>query len=234
MAQKSNRIKKIFLFAGLFGVPAFFICVFAYGANHKFIGAPYYGPKTVVDGDTVYYKVPPFTFTDHLGAEVTDESLKGKVILMTTAMESCPQDCPMAINQVYKFLYQGFKDSKELRDVVLLTHLVSTDSTKANASYVIDDLPFEQGKDINFDKWKFVYGADNPIYNVEFAGRGNPYLDFSYDVVGGRASNSLIVLVDAERHIRGYFPATRNEAISEAEKITSLVCHEKNRNAKKR
>jgi len=234
MTQKGNRIKKIFLFAGLLGVPAFFICLFAYGASHKFIPAPYYGPKKVVDGDTVYYKVPSFTFTDHQGNLVTDESLKGKVILMTTAMESCPQECPMAINQVYKFLYQRFKDSKELKDVVLLTHLISPDSSKVNASYVIDDLPYDHGKDINFDKWKFVHGDDNPIYNVNIGDRGNPYLQFRDDVVGGRASNSLIFLVDAERHIRGFFPATRNEAISEAERITSLVCHEKSRNAKNR
>ena len=162
MTKNRKRIKKVLMFAGLIGGPAFFILFFAYGAKHHFTSLPYFGPKTVVNGDTVYYKIPPFSFTDHLGNEVSNETLKGKIILLTTAMESCPQDCPMQINQVYKYIYEKIEASGETRDIVLITHVVSNDSVQPDARFVIDDLPYEHGRDINFDRWKFVYGDDNP------------------------------------------------------------------------
>ena len=229
---KAN-VKKIAIFAGIILVPAFFICLFAYGANHHFQDLPYYGPKTVAHGDTTYWKVPAFEFTDHLGNKVNNESLKGKVILMSTAMGSCPEHCPMQINQVYKFVYEKFSKSGETANVVLVTHVVSEDSTKPDAEAIINDLPYEHGEDIDFSKWMFVYGDNNPIYDVEIEGRGNAYNDLRDDVVGGRASNSLIYLIDHDGHLRGFFPATANPSIMEAERLATLLCIQKRKNDKK-
>jgi len=224
--------KKIILFAGILGIPAFFILLLAYSSSQVFERLPYYGPKKVVEGDTVYHKVPEFNFVDHLGNEVTEETLEGKIILVTTAMESCPEECPMEINQVYKYIYENIIGSKETKDVVLLTHVLSKDTTNPDARLVIDDLPFNAGKDIDFNRWKFVYGKSNPIYDVELGERGNPYRDLREDVVGGRASNALIFLVDYNRHIRGFFPAISNPAIMEAERLATLLCIEKRKSEK--
>ena len=112
------------------------------------------------------------------------------------------------------------------------THVLSKDTTNPDARLVIDDLPFNAGKDIDFNRWKFVYGKTNPIYDVELGERGNPYRDLREDVVGGRASNALIFLVDYNRHIRGFFPAISNPAIMEAERLATLLCIEKRKSEK--
>lgn len=233
MAEQRKLSKKIFLFAGITLVPAFFIYLFAYGANHVFEKLPYYGPKTVVNGDTTYYQIPEFSFTDHLGNEVSSETLNGKVILMTTAMESCPQECPIQINQFYKYVYQKLEGSSETEDVIMITHVIADDSLRPDAEKVIRDLPYNSGEDINFDRWKFVYGDYNPIYDVEIEGRGNAYTDFRDDVMGGRASNSLIYLIDHEGHLRGFFPAIANPSIMEAERLATLLCIQKRKDEKK-
>jgi len=229
---RKKKIKKIVLFAGIVGIPAFFIVLLAYSSRQVFKPLPYFGPKQVVDGDTVYYKVPEFTFIDHQGNVVSNETLEGKILLVSTAMETCPEECPMQINQVFKYVYESIIGSAETKDVVMLTHVVSKDSSLPDASLVIDDLPYNQGNKIDFDRWKFVYGESNPIYDVEIKGRGNPYKDLREDVVGGRASNSLIFLIDHNRHIRGFFPAISNPAIMEAERLATLLCIEKRRSEK--
>ena len=227
-----KKTKKIILFAGIAGIPAFFIVMLAYSSSTVFEQLPYFGPKQVVDGDTVYYKVPDFTFIDHQDNVVSNETLEGKILLVSTAMETCPEECPIQINQVYKYVYESIVGSKETEDLVLLTHVVAEDSSRPDARLVIEDLPYGQGNKIDFDRWKFVYGASNPIYDVEISGRGNPYKDLREDVVGGRASNSLIFLVDHNRHIRGFFPGISNPAIMEAERLATLLCIEKRRSEK--
>ncbi|MDG2332152.1 MAG: SCO family protein [Flavobacteriales bacterium] len=231
--QNKNRRKKILVFAGILGVPAFFIVLLAYGSRQKFEQLPFYGPKEVINGDTVYYKVPTFHFTDHLGNSVTNQSLEGKILLVTTAMPSCPELCPIEINQIYKYVYEKIKGSKETEDVVLLTHVVSNDTVTPDATFVIHDLPYENGADIDFERWKFIYGETNPIYDVFIEGWGNPYQDLRQDVIGGRASNSLIFLVDYKGHIRGFFPGISNPAIMEAERLATLLCIEKRNDAKR-
>lgn len=228
-----NRAKKIVVIAGIFGIPAFFIVLLAYGSKQIFEQLPYYGPKEVVDGDTVYHKVPAFNFTDHLGNSVSNESLEGKVLLVTTAMPSCPEYCPIEINQLYKYVYERIEGSSETADVVILTHVVSSDSIAPDATFVIEDLPYKNGSDIDFERWKFVYGDTNPIYDVFLEGWGNPYRDLRDDVIGGRASNSLIFLIDHKGHIRGFFPGISNPAIMEAERLATLLCIEKRSDAKR-
>ncbi len=234
MTKTNQKTKKILLFAGIIGIPAFLIALFAYGANHVFTDLPYYGPKKVVGEDTVYYKVPAFEFTDHMGNKVNNETLKGKVILMTTAMESCPQNCPMAINQFYQYVYKSLEKSSETKEVMMITHIVSNDSTPIDPDKVIKDLPYHHGEDINFDRWKFVTGDTNPIYDVEIEGKGNAYTQMRDDVIGRRASNALIYLIDHQGHLRGYFPATNNASIMEAERLATLLCIQKRRNDRKK
>ena len=151
---------------------------------------------------------------------------------MHSELRALRKECPMEINQVYKYIYENIIGSKETKDVVLLTHVLSKDTTNPDARLVIDDLPFNAGKDIDFNRWKFVYGKTNPIYDVELGERGNPYRDLREDVVGGRASNALIFLVDYNRHIRGFFPAISNPAIMEAERLATLLCIEKRKSEK--
>ena len=90
-----KKTKKIILFAGIAGIPAFFIVMLAYSSSTVFEQLPYFGPKQVIDGDTVYYKVPDFTFIDHQDNVVSNETLEGKILLVSTAMETCPEECPI-------------------------------------------------------------------------------------------------------------------------------------------
>ena len=226
MAEQRNTTKRFFLFAGLFLIPAFLIYFFAL-AKQVFIDLPYYGPSTMVDGKEVHYKVPPFQFTDHLGNSVTNETLKGKVIILNTVVNTCPEECPIALGQFYQFAYLRIAHSAEMGEVVIISHVVDVGENKGNPLLVITDLP--KGADVNFDKWKFVTGDYNSLYDMDIdrgdsLGVKNPYREMRNDVVGERASNSLMLLIDHEGYVRGYFPGAVNAGITEIEKQAALLC----------
>lgn len=229
MATEGKTFKRFLLIAGLFVIPAFLIYLFA-SAEQVFQQLPYLGDHTVNEkGDTIHYTVPDFTFTDHEGNKVTRESLEGKVIILNTVVNSCPEECPLLLNTFYEYGYKRIVYSKEMEDVVMISHLVPSDSNDVpNPTLIVEDLP---SKEIKFDRWKIVTGDYNPIYDMNIdrgdsLGVSNPYRDFNpkNNVVGGRASNSLMLLIDHEGHVRGYYPAVHSSGITEIEKHAALLC----------
>ena len=77
MAKGRSTIKRIFLFAGILGVPVFFIFLFSLGKpNYGII--PYFGEHQITDGDTIFYTVDEFDFLDENGSKITQDEFKDK------------------------------------------------------------------------------------------------------------------------------------------------------------
>ena len=83
MGPASKRKKAVLLLFILVMAPAMFLILRT--GKHSFTYLPYYGEKEVnAPGDTTYYQVPPFTFTDAYG--VAEPVVLAALVVMLVAV----------------------------------------------------------------------------------------------------------------------------------------------------
>ena len=198
-------MKKSFILFFVLLFPSVLYIVLTTG-KHNFIHLPYYGAKevvqSVVDGkaitDTIYHTIPPFQFTNQDGKRITDQTLAGKIYVANFFFATCQSICPKMNSQLVR-VQERFKDQQGL---YFLSHTVNPkqDSVEALAEYA---------KTIHADtkNWFFVTGDKTATYDIAAKG----YLiaaaeDINAD--GGFFHSELLVLVDREKHIRGYYDGT--------------------------
>jgi protein SCO1/2 len=232
--NKTSESKKYFVLFILLLGPGL-ILIFLSKAEHNFKVLPYYGEKEVVfqagseTADTLYHEVPDFTFTNQFGEQVSWEDFEGKIMVVDFFFTTCPTICPIMTKQMTRL--QWMLEDKAYDDVHFLSHTVnpSTDTPEVLKAY-----GEEQGAD--FDKWTFVTGEKEEIFRQGFEG----YLLSTQEdeaAPGGFLHSSMFVLVDRNRHIRGFYDGTsskevddlvtdikmlkKEETMSESEKVKS-------------
>jgi protein SCO1/2 len=217
MIKNRNVIK----FAGLgaiFLMPAFFLLFFESG-THTFYNLPKYGPKTPLEnGDTLYYEIPDFSFTNQFGEAYGSAQLENKIIVANFIFTRCPSICP---DMTYKMLRLQWKlDDPAFQDLKFI-------STSVDPEY---DTPqvlekFGRKNDADFDRWNFLTGDRKAIYT--FAAEGL-FLAASEDVLapGGFLHSEKCVLIDRNRNIRGFYDGTDFDEIDRLEADLKLLLKE--------
>jgi len=184
---------------------------------------PYYGPKkpfvrTYKDKkieDTLYHSIPAFSLISHLGDTVTQAHLDGKVTIVDFFFTTCKSICvPMTDNMLV--LQEHFYKDKAHIQLMSFTVDPETDSVAQLFRYA-------QDKGVNSLQWLLITGNKVSLYQLarlgffisaEQTGDGGPD-DFIHD--------NHFVLIDRERHIRGYYDGTSTAAteqlIKDAEKL---------------
>lgn len=184
---------------------------------------PYYGPKkpytrTYKDKnitDTLYHSIPSFSLINHLGDTVTQAHLDGKVTIADFFFTTCKSICiPMTDNMLV--LQDHFHKDKAHLQLMSFTVDPETDTIGQLFKYA-------QQKGVNSLQWLLITGDKVSLYKLarlgflisaEQVGDGGPE-DFIHD--------NHLVLIDRERHIRGYYDGTSKEAttqlIKDAEKL---------------
>lgn len=223
-------LKKILIFAGMFGLPAFFILFLLQGEPH-FYDNPYLGEHKVitkiVDGktitDTIYYKVNSFTFTDENNVEVTEKDYQDKILLVNFMTADCPNDkmnvCPMNFHEFSRYIYDELLDNKGFEDIRILSHFLSDGDT-------VEDMKLTYAHhNINKEKWRFVKGMENDIFNAKL-GLGNSWERKDSIYGNEREAYIFTLLLDRERHVRGKYVTTLSVDISRITKDISLLLRE--------
>lgn len=211
------RWKKI---AVLGGIAAFVLGLFVFFSpllglvRHKFEFLPYYGPKETVlverDGvkvvDTIYATVPPFSFIDQAGRPFTDHHVEGKILVVDFFFTRCTTICPrmgVQMQQLQLKLNDGAYD-----DVVFLSHTVDPE-------HDTPEVLNAHARELQADtaRWKFLTGDKEAIY---LHGSEGYYLAAREDVMApdGFLHSEKFVLVDRDRHIRGYYDGTTSEGMN--------------------
>lgn len=201
------------------GIGAFVLSLFVFFSplvglvKHTFNFLPYYGPKEPVlvqrNGksvvDTIYAVIPPFSFIDRYGKPFTDKDVEGKIIVADFFFTKCTTICPrMSINM--QQLQLKLNDDA-YKDVVFLSHTVDPEH---DTPAVLD----AYAKKLQADptRWKFLTGSAPDIYRMGNTGYLLSALEDSTNaeqfVHDGR-----FVLVDKQRHIRGYYDGTEAEGV---------------------
>lgn len=203
------KIKKISFLIAILLLPSIFYLLL-YSGKHNFHRLEFIGPKEAVlndDGkyDTIYHQIPYFEFINQDGNKITRDDLLGHVYITDFFFATCPTICPkMTTNMSY--LQDKFKDNKNLR-FLSITVNPEHDSVSVLKEYT---------KKVHADtkSWDFVTGNKDSIYDIAFNGF---FVSTQRDSIapGGFLHSGMLILVDKNAHIRGYFDGTTHKEIKE-------------------
>ncbi len=222
--RPAPRWKKI---AVLGGIPLFILSLFLFFspalglAKHRYAFLPYYGPKEVnAPGDTTYYTVPPFAFTDDHGRPFSDRDVQGRILVVDFFFTRCTTICPRMTAQMQQL--QLKLNDEAFDDVVFLSHTVDPvhDTVEVLRTYA-------RRHQADTARWKFLTGPKEDLYLL---GSDGYFLAAREDVLApeGFLHSEMFVLVDKDRHIRGYYDGTSSADVGRlAGDIKMLLKEEK-------
>jgi protein SCO1/2 len=202
--------KPVLLFVILL-VPSL-IYLFLSSGSHHFMHLPIYYPedvrKIVVDGkektDTVYHTIPPFKFINQKGDTVTEKDFQDKIYVANFFFTTCPSICPRMMFQMERVNAV----TQKTPGFVIISHTVNPahDSVPVLAEYA---------KLIHADpkKWMLVTGTKKDIYDIAIDGYK---LGVGEDAraPGGFLHSEMMVLVDVDKRIRGYYDGTDSSQVN--------------------
>ncbi len=182
--------------------------------KHTFNFLPYYGPKETVvierDGsqviDTIYATIPDFDLVDRHGKPFTQADVAGRIIIADFFFTRCTTICPkmgVQLQQLQLKLNDAAYD-----DVVFLSHTVDPEH---DTPEVLD--AYARKLEADDRRWKFLTGTATDIYRL---GNTGYLLSALEDSASAEQflHDSRLVLVDKERHIRGYYEGTTAEGMN--------------------
>jgi len=200
MKTVSDRRKYLILLLLLLGPGV--ILIYLANADHKFKTLPYFGEREWVAGspDTIYHRVPDITLIDQDSLPFHMSDMDGKIVVADFFFTTCPSICPIMTMQMTRL--QWVLEDPAFKDVRFLSHTVNP---KNDTPAVLKAYAKQQGADLNL--WTFVTGDEEVIWNHGFEG----YLISAQQddaAPGGFLHSSMFVLLDRERHIRGFYDGT--------------------------
>jgi protein SCO1/2 len=201
-------MKKIVILAILL-VPAIW-ALFLYTGQHDVSTVPYFGPREAVQQpngttDTIYHKIPAYTFDGHNGRKVDNNTFNNSVYVADFIFTTCAEICPKMSTQLMRVQ----NEFKEFENVKFLTHTVNPkhDTVEVMKNYA------EQYGAMD-GKWFFVTGDKKEIYDIA---RYGYFLDVR-DGDGGEHDfihSQDLILVDQNGHIRGIYDGTESFKVND-------------------
>lgn len=160
---------------------------------------PYFGQKnSVTTGDTNFHTVKPFYFVNQYNEKVTEETVKNKIYVTDFFFTTCQTICPVMSTE----LERVYKQFANRNDVLILSHTVSPEEDSVNV--LMDYAKLHGVKD---KKWLFLTGDKKQLYDMARQG----YL-LNAEQGNGDEDDFIhtqnFVLVDKERHLRGFYEGT--------------------------
>lgn len=206
MKSLSRAFKYALLLVLLLGPGLFFI--FLSKGTHKFKTLPYYGYRDVAaNGDTIYHKVPDFAFINQNGEEVTFEDFEGNIVVADFIFTTCPTICPIMTKQMTRL--QWMLEDPSFKNVKFLSHTVNPTHDTPEVL-----LEYAKANDADLSRWTFVTGDQEEIFKQGFEGYMLSTQEDS-GAPGGFLHSSNFVLIDKDRHIRGFYDGTSTSEVDD-------------------
>lgn len=115
-------------------------------------------PELVVAGEPGH-KIRPFSFLNQEGDTVTQEAIKGKILVVEYFFTTCKGICPK-MNENMSKVYQAFRSDD---DVLILSHTVDPER---------DSVPAMKAYSLRFDAdpkhWMFLTGTKQALYDQAY------------------------------------------------------------------
>lgn len=159
--------------------------------------------KRSLSGDTLWHTIPPFSFIDEQGNELTQRYFNDNIVVVDFFFTTCPSICiPMSQNLVR--VQEHFKNTQ---DVKILSHTVDPNNDTPEVL-----MEYAKLHGANPQQWKFVTGDKKELYKQAREG----YFITALDGDGSELDfihSEKFVLIDKNKNIRGFFRGTQNEDI---------------------
>jgi protein SCO1/2 len=198
-------MRKALILLAILVVPSVFYLVIKSGKN-QYKNLAYYGPKTpvskTVNGeniiDTLYHSVQGFSLYDADSNHVTEKITEGKIVVADFIFTTCQSICPKMSDQMMR-VQHAFKDNP---DVIILSFTVDPehDTPAVLKAYADKHNAIK-------DKWYFLTGSKDSIYALA----RHSYFVTAMEgdgVVDDFVHSEQVVLVDPDKHIRGFYDGT--------------------------
>ncbi len=199
--------KRIGLFLLFFGIPFLFLYIFANGkTNIKHL--KYFGKEITDKGK---YQVKDYHFQDLFKSPVNKSTLKGKTIIASVIVPSCPSSCPILHQQVEKFIYNKIVKDKNLKNFMLLSVVVDTSGKQVNLASLINE------HKVNQSRWKYVTGDKNLLFDFELP-KANLKNDKSKDFKYPSTVSRMLMLIDRNNYVRGIYQGDKTMDIDRLSK----------------
>jgi len=185
-------------------------------------GLPYIGQHDVVyqtteehkAGDTLFHKVPSFSYLNQDSTVLSSEDIKGKVWIAKFFFTHCPTICP-PMTSAMKQVNEALSDYQD--DLVFLSFSIDPDrdNPKRLRKYI-------ERHDIEAQNWYFLTGNEKATHRLGV--KGFQILAQADDnAPGGYAHSPNFVLVDEQGYIRGVYDGldskSREQLITDAKKL---------------
>jgi protein SCO1 len=165
---------------------------------------PILGERDVVNGDTVYHRIPDFAFINQDSQQVTPATFEGKAYVADFFFISCPTICPKVKKQMLR-LYQAFEQEERL---LLLSHSIDVrhDTVPRLKAY-------SEGLGVSASRWHFVTGVEDHIYDI-----ADDYFSVAVkdaSAPGGFDHSGRLILVDARGRVRSFCDGTDERSVDQ-------------------
>lgn len=220
-------LKKYRIFIGTFLIFSVITVSLFYNVLKPGKTLPIYNPADVnpelVDSTVQYiekyHTIADFSFTNQNGKTITQKDYEGKIYVADFFFTTCGSICPVMSKNMIDVQNAFLNNPK----VMILSHTVTPeiDSVPVLKKYAIKEGVIDT-------KWNLVTGDKKDIYSMARKSYlavklGKP--EELYDMV----HTENFVLVDADRHVRGFYDGTKKEEVQKLiEDIKWLLEHDKN------
>lgn len=230
--MNSNRIKKILILVTILAVPGFLYYLLQEKGKNRYKPLAIYGPKQVaktfhsVRGenipDTIYHAIADFNLLNQDGNPISWKNYKGKVILLNLFHAT---DRGFAVDFANKAM-EGFT---KLYSGNAMLHFMSVSINPAEDTPLILHKYADQIS-ANTKKWDLLTGDSTQIYQLINKGLFLDAIKTTQNDETKYTYSNMFVLLDSQHHIRGYYEATNNEALSKLDDEIKVLIAEELRN----
>ncbi|MBD1364876.1 SCO family protein [Mucilaginibacter sp. ZT4R22] len=222
--RKASILKKIVILVMILALPGFLYYLLTVKGKNRYTLLPFYGSKTVaktshrVHGkdipDTIYHKLDDFKLTDQNGKPVSFKNFDKKVFVAAFFYTRCPEVCN-TVNSFVDSLDINYRKNKMVH-FVSITVDPEHDTQPVLKQYAAKFKPS--------DKWLFLTGDTTTIYNLAHDGL---LVNALKTGDGSFVLDDKLILVDAEKRIRGYYSGTsRADVMKLKDEIKVLISEE--------
>lgn len=176
---------------------------------------PKYGFSDVVNGDTIYHKIPEFSFVNQDNQVVDNESLSDFIYVSDFFFRNCPTICPKVKKQMLR-IYDKYEDESQVK---FISHTIDPKRDTVEALKV-----YAEKLGVDHDKWYFLTGDKDEIYDI-----ADDYFNVAIEdssVPGGFDHSGKIILTDKQGHVRAFCEGTDPESIPQFIKDVATLLDE--------
>jgi protein SCO1 len=165
---------------------------------------PIFGERELSGSDTVYHKIAAFRFIDQDSNIVTNETFLGKIYVADFFFTSCRTICPIMKTQMLR-VYDSIQNDP---DVLILSHTIDPEYDTVG---LLHDFADRLG--VTSDKWHFVTGEKDSIYNIAQTSYFATAMEDKAEPDGFIHSGAFL-LIDKEQRIRGKYDGTKEQDVN--------------------